>query len=108
MFKIFKKKKQDNQTTNSKPSWEPDATEALAQALKQTPVPAALKGTVRKKLAQAAEQQATKAGRTTVTTPDLMEGLLSQMPANMRSKVEQAAKQGPEGLANLQNELKNK
>lgn len=103
MFNIFKKpgKNQSEQPM----SWDTQATQALAQALNQAPIPKMLKGTVKKQLQKAAEETARKANRTTVTAQDLMEGMLSKMPANMRAKVENAAKQGPKGLKNLQKEL---
>ena len=108
MFKFLNKKNKNDETKQTKMEWEPQATTALEQSLSQTPVPAALKGTVKKKLMKAAEEQARKSGRNQVSAEDLMEGLLSQMPASMRAKVEQAAKQGPAGLKNLENDLKNR
>jgi len=108
MFKIFNKKDQDTASKNSSLSWDPSATQALEQALSQAPVPAALKGTVKKQLTKAAEAQAKQAGHDTVTAQDLMQGLLAKMPPDMRAKVEQAAQQGPEGLKNLEDELGSK
>jgi hypothetical protein len=107
MFKFRHKKNQNSQTEKDRMAWEPQATTALEQSLKQSPVPAALKGTVKKKLMKAAEEQARKSGHNSVSAQDLMQGLLAQMPANMRAKVEQAAKQGPEGLKNLEDDLRN-
>lgn len=105
MLNIFNKKKKEE--GNNGLAWDDQATQALDQSMDQTPVPAAMKGTVRKKLAKAAEEQAVKSGHTSVTAEDLMQGLLSQLPENMRHKVEEAAKQGPEGMKNLEEDLKN-
>src|SRR3989344_8675878 len=85
--------------------WDAAATDALEQALSQAPVPAPLKGRVKKELQRAAEEQARQHGHATVTAEDLMQGMLAKMPAAMRAKVEDAMKQGPEGLENLKNEL---
>jgi len=57
-------------------------------------------------LTKAAEEQARQLGHAEVTAEDLMSGMLAKMPAHMKTKVEQAMKQGPEGLANLQKDLK--
>ena len=106
MFNLFKKKDQpQDRASKDTLTWEAGATQALDQALKQAPVPKMLKGTVKKQLKSAAEEVARKAGRDTVTAQDLMEGMLSKMPADMRAKVENAAKQGPGALKNLQKEL---
>lgn len=105
MFKLFSKKSAPS-ATKQQLTWDPAAAQALENALSQAPVPAALKGTVRKQLTKAAETQALKAGHTQVTAEDLMQGLLSKMPPSLRSKVEQAASQGPAGLKNLENELR--
>lgn len=108
MFKFLNKKKENNNEVVKQASieWDSQATKALEQSLSQAPVPGPLKGTVKKKLMQAAEEHARKAGHSQVSAQDLMEGMLAQMPANMRAKVEKAAKQGPNGLKNLESELK--
>lgn len=98
----FKKKESSAGTM----TWQADAVTALEQALAQMPVPGSLKGRVRSELEKAAVAHAREAGRSEVTAQDLMEGLLAKLPANMRGKVEEAMKQGPEGLEKLQKELK--
>jgi len=92
--------------TESKLQWDAAATQALNQAMQQAPVPSLLKGKVRSELAKAAEAHAESAGHATVTAEDLMQGLLAKMPAQMKSKVEAAMQQGPEGLKDLEKELK--
>lgn len=99
MLKIWKREK-----ANKLP-WSKPAQEGLEQAMQQTPVPAMLKMTVRKQLESAAEEAARAAGHNEVTAEDLMQGLLSKLPASMREKVEQAAKLGPDGLKKLQEKL---
>lgn len=105
MFNFRKKK---TASAGSSLQWDPKATQALEQALKQAPIPSMLKNRVKKELIAAAEETARAAGHTTVTAEDMMNGFLARMPADMRSKVEQAMQQGPEGLKNLENELKGK
>jgi hypothetical protein len=85
--------------------WDPQATAALEQAVEQMPVPWLLKGKVRKEITKAAEAAAQAAGHTTVTAMDMMQGMLAKMPPAMRAKVEEALKQGPEGLEKLKDEL---
>ena len=101
---LWKKKEGDN--VNSLP-WEETATQALEQAINQAPVPKPLKGKVKKELVKAAETHAREQEHAAVTAEDLMNGMLAKMPARMKTKVEQAIKQGPAGLENLQNELDN-
>lgn len=96
----FWKKQPDESFT-----WEPAATQALDAALDQTPVPAMLRGQVRHQLERAAEAVTRSAGRTAVTPADLMQGLMNSMPANVRQQIEEATKDGPEGLKKLQDEL---
>lgn len=86
-------------------TWDESARSGLQQALAQAPVPAMLKGKVKKELKAAAENHARQAGRTTVTAEDLMNGLLSKLPANMRSQVEEAMQGGPDKLQELQKKL---
>ncbi len=106
MFNFKKKEKKDD--TNTSLTWDATATQALEQAISQAPVPKMLKGKVKNELKKAAENVAQAANRTTVTAEDLMHGMLAKMPANMRSKVEDAMQQGPEGLKNLQKEFGDK
>jgi hypothetical protein len=65
-----------------------------------------MKGMIKSQLKSAAEEYTRQAGRTTVTAEDLMQGMMAKMPANMKSKVEDALKKGPQGLKDLENELK--
>lgn len=109
MFKFWKKKQaagQDASTSSGKLTWDAQAEAALNQSVAQAPVPKMMKAVVKSQLKKAAEQAARKAGRVTVTAQDLMEGMLSRMPANMRGKVEEAMKKGPSGLKDLEKELK--
>lgn len=106
MLNFWKKKNEQPASSGSELSWSQAASDSLHQALAQAPVPAMLKGRVRNELKSAAEERARAAGRNEVTPQDLMEGMLSKMPANMRSKVEAAMKEGPTGLEKLQNDLK--
>jgi len=103
------RKKPDKESNNDAPlTWDATATQALEQAISQAPVPKMLKGKVKKELKLAAETAAQSNNRTTVTAEDLMQGMLAKMPANMRSKVEDAMQKGPEGLKNLEEEFGNK
>jgi len=110
MFKLWKKhnKKEESEKSSAVLTWTADASKALEQSVAQAPVPGMLKGRVKNELKEAAEQVASAAGHTEVTAEDLMNGLMSKLPAGMRSQVEQAAKQGPEGLKNLEKKLRNK
>lgn len=119
MFKLWPKKKQSNSSPNNDSSvpaestpatgeltWEAQAQTGLDQAMSQAPVPAMLKGKVRRELANAAEAAARAAGRNVVTAEDLMNGLLAKLPSNMRSQVEEAMKGGPDKLKELEKNLK--
>lgn len=119
MLNFWKKKKNTNedgangdeatpQAGSGTLTWNAQASQALDQAVAQSPVPGMLKGRLKKELSKAAEAETTKAGRTEVTAEDLMTGLMSKLPAHMRSQIEEAAKQGPEGLKNLEKKLKRK
>ena len=88
-------------------TWDEQAKQSIEQAIAQAPVPSLLKGRIKNELMKAAELEAVKAGRNKVTAPDVMAGLLAKMPAAMRDKVAQAMQEGPEGLKNLEHELKN-
>ena len=81
--------------------WDPAATEALEQAMNQAPVPGMLKGRLKKQLAKAAESAALSQDHSSVTAEDLMQGLLANMPTDMRGKIEEAMKKGPAGLQDL-------
>jgi uncharacterized protein (DUF2342 family) len=89
-------------------AWDEQARTAIGQALQQAPVPKMLKSRLRKELENAAEEAARKAGRAKVTAEDVMNGMLSKMPANMRQQVEEAMKGGPEALKKLQNKFQRK
>lgn len=103
---FFGKKKQGEETSELVGlTWNEQASQALKQAMSQAPVPALLKKKVVGELKKAAEEAARAAGRDEVTVEDMMNGLLSKMPAGMRQKVEQAAKQGPRGLARLKRDF---
>ena len=104
MFKFWPKKK--DAAGSDKLTWSAQAEQGLVQALAQAPVPAMLKGRVRSELRNAAEEHARNAGHSEVTPEDLMEGMLSKLPANMRTQVEEAMKKGPEGLKDLEKNLK--
>lgn len=103
MLKFWKKKKENQANTTL--TWDSQASQALEQSLAQAPVPKMMKSMVKSQLKKAAEDVARQAGRTTVTAQDLMEGMLARMPGNLRTKVEDAMKQGPEGLERLKKDL---
>ena len=103
MFSFWQKKSSNESTSLT---WDAAATKALAQAVGQAPVPGIMKQRVQRELAQAAEEHARNAGKTTVSAEDLMQGIMSRLPEGMRSKIENAAKEGPDGLKKLQDELK--
>lgn len=88
--------------------WSDQASRALEKAVAGAPVPKPLKGAMAKELTKAAEQHALEAGHSEVTPEDLMNGLLAKLPGKMKDKVASAIAQGPDGLKNLENELKNK
>ena len=104
MFKFNKKK---NDTPDTEITWDSQAELALKQAVDGAPVPKPLKGKMEKELRKAAQAHTLRAGRNIVTPEDLMNGLLAKLPDNMKNKVEQAMQQGPAGLKNLENDLKN-
>ena len=106
MFSFWQKKSPNQSEDGESLTWDDSATKALAQAVGQAPVPGIMKQRVKRELEQAAEEYARKNGKTTVTAEDLMQGIMAKLPEGMRSKVEDAAKQGPEGLKKLQDELK--
>ncbi len=114
MFSFWQKKssnkRKSEENSHNAPSdaltWDASATKALAQAVGQAPVPSIMKQRVQRELAQAAEEHARNAGKTTVSAEDLMQGIMARLPEGMRKKVEDAAKSGPDGLKKLQDELK--
>lgn len=106
MLNFFKKNKEEKNTGTM--PWNTQAKQALEQSVAQAPVPQILKGKVKKELAKAAEKAAQAAGHTEVTAEDLMAGLMEKLPAKMKKQVEQAARQGPQGLKNLQQQLSKK
>ncbi|MDA1168944.1 MAG: PCP reductase family protein [bacterium] len=106
MFSFWQKKSSNQSEEASSLTWDDSATKALAQAVGQAPVPGIMKQRVKRELEQAAEEYARKKGKTSVSAEDLMQGIMSRLPEGMRTKVEDAAKQGPEGLKKLQDELK--
>lgn len=108
MFNIWKKQSSEDANSSSsseKLTWDKSALQALAQSVAQAPVPSMLKGRVKAELSKAAEEIARKEGKTLVTAQHLMAGILSRLPEDMKKKVESAAKEGPEGLKKLQDEL---
>ncbi|MEK7557131.1 MAG: hypothetical protein AAB538_04095 [Patescibacteria group bacterium] len=109
MLKFWKKKPANEPSASgtSELTWDAQAQAALDQAVSQAPVPKMMKSMVKSQLKNAAEDAARKAGHTTVTPQDLMEGMLSKMPAGTRAKVEEAMKKGPEGIKDLERDLKN-
>ena len=107
MFSLFKKqKKSESENAGQEMQWEESAQQALEQSVAQAPVPGIMKQQVKRQLKQAAEEYARQAGKITVSPEDLMNGLMSRLPDNMRKKVEEAAKKGPERLKDLENELR--
>ncbi len=109
MFKLWKKQPATEPAASSSSStipWSPEAKQALEQAVSQAPVPAMMRGMVKKELEKAGEEHAQKSGHATVTPEDLMQGLMAKLPADMKAKVEDAMKKGPEGLQDLQKDLK--
>lgn len=102
MFKLWPKQ---SAAPSSAITWSAEAQAALDQAVAQAPVPAMMKAMVKKELRKAAEEATHKAGRTSVTPDDLMQGLMAKLPDNMKAKVEEAMKKGPAGLQDLQKDL---
>lgn len=88
-------------------TWDTQATQALDQAVSQAPVPGLLKNRMKNELKKAAETHAAAANRTNVTPEDLMNGLLSKLPSSMKERVEKAMQKGPQGLKDLEQDLKN-
>lgn len=85
--------KNDAPQDNTTLQWDQQATQALELSIKQAPVPAMLKGKIRKELKKGAEDIARSAGRTTVTAEDLMDGLMSRLPPHMQEKAQKMIEQ---------------
>lgn len=104
-----KKNNKVDATGSTELTWSDEAKQAIEQSLAQAPVPAMLKGQVRKQLTSAAEEAARAAGHSRVTPEDVMSGMLAKMPANVRSQVEQAMRSGNlDDLKNLPKKLRGK
>jgi hypothetical protein len=87
--------------------WDQQANQSIDAALAQSPVPALLKGRIKKELRAAAEIHAREAGRSQVTAEDVIAGMLAKIPAAMREKVTAAMQTGPEALKDLEKDLRN-
>lgn len=110
MLSIFKrnKDKQGGAQPTTKLTWQQEATDALEQAVSGAPVPKLMKMRLRKELIKTAEAKARAAGKSEVSAHDLMEGLMSKLPAEMRNQIQQAAQRGPKGLEQLQKKFQKK
>jgi len=64
-------------------------------------------GPVKSKLRSAAENKAKELGHSEVQPEDLMQGLMEMIPQSMRDTIEKRMQEGPEGMAKLQDDLKN-
>ena len=80
--------------------------DTLDQAIAQFPGPKMMLGPVKSKLRSAAEKKAVELGHTEVLPEDLMQGLMEMLPQSVREQIEKRMQEGPEGLAKLQNDLK--
>ncbi len=107
MINFWKKRTQDSEG-GAPLTWSKEAKKALAQSVEQAPVPSLLKNRMKKELEASAEKMARANGHTEVTAEDLMQGLMEKLPADMKKQVEQAMRQGPEGLKALTRRLGNK
>jgi hypothetical protein len=107
MLSIFNRNKGESKEA-SKLTWQQEATDALEQAVSGAPVPKLMKNQLRKELKKAAEKKALAAGKAEVSAHDLMEGLMSKLPAEMRNQIQQAAQRGPKGLEELQRKFQKK
>lgn len=105
MFKLWPKQSAAPAAQSSAITWSAEAQAALDQAVAQAPVPTMMKAMVKKELRKAAEEATQKAGRASVTPEDLIHGMMAKLPADMKTKVEDAMKKGPSGLQNLQKDL---
>ena len=113
MLKLFRRSKPTPEPSGSPSSpsqftWDDSARQAIQQALSQAPIPAMLRGRVKKELEAAAEDAARADSKSHITAQHVMTGLLNRMPANMRAQVEKAMKGGPEEIKKLQQRLRRK
>lgn len=110
MLSIFKRNKgqTDGEKPTAKLTWQQEATDALEQAVSGAPVPKLMKSRLRKELMKTAEAKARAAGKAEVSAHDLMEGLMSKLPAEMKNQIQQAAQRGPKGLEELQKKFQKK
>jgi Ser-tRNA(Ala) deacylase AlaX len=107
MLKFWRKSNPSSDTSSEKLTWDDSARQAIQQSLQQAPIPAMLRGKVKKELEAAAEEAARADHKTSVTAQHVMTGMLNKMPANMRAQVEQAMKGGPEEIQKLQQRFRN-
>jgi len=98
-------KKENKESGNI--SWSTEAEKALEQALAQFPGPKLMVLPIKGKLRSSAESAAREAGHDEVKPEDLMKGLMDMLPADMKAKIEERMKEGPEGLKKLEEDLKN-
>jgi len=73
-------------------TWSAEASQALELALKQAPVPAMLKGKVRKELEKAAEDTARSAGHSEVGAEDLVNGMMAKLPPHLQKQAQDMIK----------------
>lgn len=86
--------------------WSAQTESALEQALAQFPGPKLMLGPVKSKLRSAAEKKAVELGHSEVLPEDLMQGLMEMLPQSVRDTIEKRMQEGPEGVAKLQDDLK--
>jgi hypothetical protein len=94
MFKNWFQKDKSAPSPSGKVAWTAEATQALDEAVAQAPVPQLLKNRLKKELKKTAEDHAQKNNRTTVTPQDLLEGLMTRLPAHMQQKVKDMMEKG--------------
>jgi len=87
-------------------SWNKQAEDTLEQALAQFPGPKMMLGPVKSKLRSAAEKKAAELGHSEVMPEDLMQGLMEMLPPSVRETIDKRMQEGPEGIAKLQDDLK--
>jgi hypothetical protein len=87
--------------------WNKQAEDTMEQALAQFPGPKLMLGPVKSKLRSAAEKKASELGHSEVQPEDLMQGLMEMLPQSVRDTIEKRMQEGPEGVAKLQDDLKN-
>jgi hypothetical protein len=93
-----------NKSENIK--WSAQAEGALEQAIAQFPGPKLMLGPVKSKLRSAAEKKALELGHSEVLPEDLMQGLMEMLPQSVRNTIEKRMEEGPDGIAKLQDDLK--